>query len=197
VLTTAGVGCALLVGLWQAGADSAPAWRAADEPLADFLSGIDFVPNRPALDGLMGETAPAELIAIARGRNASMMESGLRLRAYRALALYPSTETEAALRAAVVEHGALAGGIDTLYARAAMESLAHVAPDGSVATLAPMLAHPSQDVRAGAALALRETGSPSAIPALRARLPEEPVLQVRLAIADALNELNEATEGTN
>ena len=99
----------------------------ADQAVAELLSGIDFVPSRGALDDTLGQAAPSELIAIAGGSEPTMNDAGYRLRAYRALALYPGPDTEAALRDAVVEHGQKSTGVDTLYLRAAMESLAIVA----------------------------------------------------------------------
>jgi len=162
-----------------------------DEP----LSGIEFVPDRSAFDGLMGDGAPDQLVAIALGNDAELADAGLRIRAYRALALYPSAANEETLRAAVAEHGAVARGVDTLYVRAAMDALARVAPDSAVDAIAPMLAHPSLDVRAGAARALGATGRDAAEPVLRARLATETVEQVRVAIADALR-LLEGTAGT-
>lgn len=202
-----GLGSALLAGFLasghagveaeaEAGAGGERPLGAPAESISEILSGIEFVPNRIALDGLMGDGAPAELIAIARGRDADLDDAGLRIRAYRALALYPSPESDSALRTAVAEHGAVPRGVDTLYVRAAMDSLARVAPDSSVTALAPMLQHQSQDVRAGAARALGATGSDAAEPVLRARLFEEPVMQVRLAIADALRALAKGTGGT-
>jgi HEAT repeat protein len=89
----------------------------------------------------------------------------------------------------------VARGVDTLYVRAAMDALARVAPDSAIDAIAPMLAHPSQDVRAGAARALGATGRDAAEPVLRARLATETVEQVRVAIADALR-LLEGTAGT-
>jgi HEAT repeat protein len=210
----AGLGFVLLAALWaarRAGADAQPgrisaahqmssATRfgevGADKPLTEILSGIDYAPSRDALDDVMGDAASDQLVAIARGAEADLDDAGLRIRAYRALALYAAPETETALRAAVAEHGAVDRGVDTLYVRAAMDSLAVVAPGRAVPALAPMLAHPSQDVRAGAARALGATGSDDAISHLRARLQEEPVLQVRLAIADALRRVDNASEGT-
>ncbi len=211
----AGLGLVLLAALWaarkagaganqprqtsvahQIGATPRFGEAIADQPLTEILSGIDYAPGRDALDDLMGDAAPDQLVAIARGTEASLDDAGLRIRAYRALALYAAPETEAALRAAVAEHGAVEHGVDTLYVRAAMDSLAVVAPDTAVPAIAPMLAHPSRDVRAGAARALGTTGSEAAVPYLRARLPDEPVLQVRLAIADALRRVDNASEGT-
>lgn len=161
----------------------------ADQAVVELLSGIDFVPNRGALDDTLGQAAPSELIAIARGGDPAMNDAGLRLRAYRALALYPGPDTESALQDAVMEHGQKSTGVDTLYLRAAMESLAVVAGADAVDTLSPMLDHPSRDVRAAAALALGATGSQSAIAPLRARLTVETVQQVRLALAQALRDL--------
>jgi hypothetical protein len=166
-----------------------------DQPLSELLSGIEFVPDRSAFDGLMGDGAPDQLVAIALGNDAELADAGLRIRAYRALALYPSAANEETLRAAVAEHGAVARGVDTLYVRAAMDALARVAPDSAIDAIAPMLSHPSQDVRAGAARALGATGRDAAEPVLRARLATETVEQVRVAIADALR-LLEGTAGT-
>jgi HEAT repeat protein len=176
-------------------ADGAPG-SPAEEPVSELLSGIEFVPDRGALDDVMGDAAPALLIAIARGRNANLSGAGHRIRAYRALALYPSEEIASTLRTAVAEHGAVARGVDTVYVRAAMDSLALVAPDSAVSALAPMLAHASQDVRAGAARALGATGSSGVVAVLRERLAVEPVLHVRLAIADALRRIVQASGGT-
>jgi hypothetical protein len=210
----AGLGLLVLAAVWaarKAGADvepghmtaahqisSAPRFGqfAADQPLTELLSGIDYAPGRDALDSVMGDAAADQLVAIARGTRSDLDDAGIRIRAYQALALYPAPSIEVALRAAVAEHGAVDSGVDTLYLRAAMDSLAAVAPDTAVSALAPMLAHPSQDVRAGAARALGATGADAVVPHLRARLQEEPVLQVRLAIADALRRVDNASEGT-
>ena len=171
-----------------------------DHPVGQLLSGIDFVPEREEIDSLLGGGAPAELLAIARGENTEMSDPGLRIRAYRALALYPSPDTETALLDAVTRHGAAESGVEIVYLRAAMESLAEVASNGSlvsvaIATLSPMLDHPLRDVRADAARALGATGGDGAVPALRARLAVEEVLQVRLAITQALRLLGESGEG--
>ena len=175
------------LGLWVAaragGLLEAPA---GDPQVVEQLSGIDYVPSRGSLDDALGDAALADLIAIARGEGDE--DAGLRIRAYRALALYPAPETAAALREAVAEHADVAG-LDTLYLRAAMGSLARVDGPDAVPSLGPMLDHPSRDVRAAAAAALGQTGAEEAIPVLRARLPLESVLQVRLAIADALRAL--------
>src|SRR5690606_10474145 len=71
---------------------------AGDRALVEILSGIDYVPSRGTIDDVLGEAAPEDLIDIARGVEGGE-DPGLRVRAYRALALYPSEETRAALRA--------------------------------------------------------------------------------------------------
>jgi HEAT repeat protein len=175
------------IGLWAAaGAGGQLQAPAGDPQVVEQLSGIDYVPTRGSLDEALGEAGLEALIAIARGEGDE--DAGLRIRAYRALSLYPGSQTAAALHDAVAEHISVAG-VDTLYLQAAMSSLARIDGEGAVPSLGPMLDHPSRDVRAAAATALGETGSGDAIPLLRARLPLEAVIQVRLAIADALRAL--------
>jgi hypothetical protein len=167
-----------------------PAAAPGDSPTVEALSGIDFIPNRATLDDVLGDSASSDLIAIASGQVSALNDSGVRLRAYRALALYPGDATAAALRDALARHGSAHNGVDTLYLRAAMGALAPVAGAAAVSDLAPLLDHPNQDVRTDAARALGATGSSDAIPPLRTRLSTETVQQVRLAIAEALRELS-------
>jgi HEAT repeat protein len=153
-----------------------------------MLSGVDYIPSRGLIDAQLGAGAADRLIAIARGTAEESADPGVRIRAYRALALYPGTATEAALRAGISEHGG-GGAIDTLYLRAAAESLVEIAGAEAVSDLVPLLDHQSRDVRASTARALGDTGSDAAVSPLRARLSIEEVGQVRLAIAEALREL--------
>lgn len=160
-----------------------------DARVVELLSGVDYVPNRAALDDALGAAVAADdLVAIARGSAPESADPGVRIRAYRALGLYPGSATEAALRAALAENAAGAG-VETLYLRAAAESLVKVAGAGAVDDIVPLLDHASRDVRATAAVALGRTGSDAAVPSLRARLSVEEVGQVRLAIAEALRAL--------
>lgn len=180
---------ATVFGLWAAARAAGPPPAAppdGDPQVVELLSGVDYVPPRNSIDDVLGGAAPDDLIEIARS---SAPDTGLRLRAYRALALYPSAETSAALRDALVDHGAADQGIDTVYLRAAMDSLARVDGAAAVPDLTPLLDHASRDVRAAVAAALALTGSPDAISPLRDRLAVEPVDQVRLAIAEALRQL--------
>lgn len=159
-----------------------------DTAIVEMLSGIDYIPTRGTLDSALGGLAEDRLIAIARGTAEESADPGIRIRAYRALALYPTAETASALRAAISEHAA-GGAVDTLYLRAALDSLEQVAGADAVDDLVPLLDHRSRDVRASAAVALGDTGSNAAVSPLRARLSVEEVGQVRLAIAEALRAL--------
>lgn len=156
-----------------------------DPAVVEELSGIDYVPTRSSLDDLFDGAAAEDLIELA----AEEPDPGVRMRALRALALYPGDETAAALRAAIDEHGGQETGTATLMTRLAALSLAKVDGAAAVLDLAALLEHDSRDVRASVAEALAETGSPSAVPILRDRLPVEPIEQVRLAITDALRKL--------
>jgi hypothetical protein len=160
-----------------------------DARVVELLSGIDYVPTRAALDDALGAAvATDDLIAIARGSAPESGDAGVRIRAYRALGLYPGTATATALRAGISEHAA-GGGVEILYLRAAIDSLVKVAGADAVDDIVPLLDHASRDVRATAAIALGHTGSDAAVAPLRARLSVEEVGQVRLAIAQALREL--------
>ena len=139
----------------------------ADAQLAEILSGIDYVPDRVALDDALGAAAPDVLIAIGRGDDPTFTDVGARIRAYRALALYPGPDTVSALRAVVSTHGASSSGMDTVF------------------------------VRAAAASALAVTGAESALVPLRTRRTVEQLAQVQIAIDDALRALGETTEATN
>ena len=157
-----------------------------DDPVEELLSGVDSVPSRTELDDAAGTDAEAELLVLAA--EGSSADTGIRIRALRALAMYPSTESQTTL-STVIETRAGGGGVDTLYLRAAMRSLAVIATTDAVDTIAALLTHDSRDVRAAAARALAITGSPAAVPLLRDRLGVEPTLQVRLALSAAIREL--------
>jgi HEAT repeat protein len=182
-------GLLMALAIARAGTTSAPVDPPPGDPeVVEALSGIDYVPTRGTLDGLMGGAAESELIAIARGAAEESADPGVRIRAYRALAAYPTAATESALRAAIVDH-ADEGELDTLYLRAAVASLVQVAGPDAVDDLVPLLDHASRDVRASTARGLGDTGSEDAVAPLRARLSVEEVGQVRLAIAEALRAL--------
>jgi HEAT repeat protein len=169
--------------------DCTGAYANANQDLLEILSGVDFVPPKARIDSVLGANAPADLIAIARN---PVEDEGLRIRAYRALSLYSEQQTIDALVEAIPDHGEDAEGelnttgIETVYLRAAMRSLAVVAGQQGVVHITPMLDHTSRDVRAATAHALAICGSLDAVPLLRQRLLAEEVPQVRVALEEAI-----------
>jgi hypothetical protein len=155
-------------------------------PLRDALSGIDYIAGRSVFDDLLGTAANTDLVAIAR--TDGDIDPGLRVRAYRALALYPTELSRDELVAAVADHTTVDAddGIETVYGRAAMDALAQVAGASAVDDLSPVLEHPSADMRAAAAMAMAKTGAADAVIALRARLAGETDAMVLVALRRSL-----------
>ncbi len=160
-----------------------------DPALIEILSGVSYVPPRPALDSALGGGAVDTLISIATGAH-PVDDPGVRLRAYRALSEYPDPTVEDALRDAVAAHGAGTDPMDNLLVRAAMDSLARIAGESAVDDISVHLTHASRDVRAAAARALAECGSQTALPLLRSRLLVEPESQVKAALSRAIRDLD-------
>ena len=163
-----------------------------NDAIIEILSGVDFVPEEQIIETVFGETAIDDLINIARDPDE---DAGLRIRAYRALALYPGDATVAELRRSINAHSddglvALAStGTDTILLRASMSSLAVIARAEAVDDISPMLNHKSRDVRAAAARALAVCGSLAAVNDLRVRLINETEPQVEWAIEEAIRVL--------
>lgn len=151
-----------------------------------LLSAIDFVPARADLDPVMGAAPVEELITLAQTG-----DPGVRIRAIRALAQYPSTEAHDALVALLADPGGT-DGMPVVLRRAALESLAEVGTPDDVGIITPYLTvsvAPERDLRAAAAHALRVLGSTVAVPALRAQQRIEESPQVLFAITEALRAL--------
>lgn len=184
-ILVAAISCAII------GGGVAFAVQPTDEVI-ELLSGMANSPSKTRIDLVMGETAVEDLIAIANDTSADS-DPGLKIRAFSALRHFGNTAdsgvAQAALVVAVDEHRNAASGTELLYLRAAMLSLAEVATDLSVPNLLGLLTHPSRDIRAACAQALGITGSPAAVQPLRDQALVELELQVKLAIADALFEL--------
>lgn len=166
-----------------------PLWLAA-AGIDDLLSGVDYVPDKPELDEALGDPPEDELIAIA---TSDATDPGVRVRAYRALAHYPTDPTRVVLMTAIASYQEATSGPEVLYLRAAMHSLAAVSGANAVLVLDDLLYSSSRDIRADAALALGETGSGTAVPLLHARRTEEQVAQVIWAIDEAIRMLNNST----
>jgi HEAT repeat protein len=161
------------------------------QPQIDVLSVMDKVPEQEEIEGAFGDTPVEGLVDVAQGE--SEADPGVRLRAYRALALYPGNATaHAELVAAIGRYAAPATSIEVLYLRAAIEALGVSGEPQDVDVLVPMLDfEASRDIRAATADALRELGAAAAIDPLRDRYAREQTAQVRLAISQALRELGQ------
>jgi HEAT repeat protein len=83
-----------------------------------------------------------------------------------------------------------------LLLRAAVEALgiARTGNPDDVPRLVPYLDHPSRDIRAATARALRDMCNTGAIVPLRTRYQNEQVDQVRLAISTALRDLGQCSQ---
>lgn len=116
---------------------------------------------------------------------------GVRLRAIRALPDFclptcAGTPAHTALLAVLaVEPETL--GKTILLQRATIEALGVAKSPGDVETLVSYLANASRDIRAATAFALLELCQPEASDALHARYAIETVMQVKLALFEALN----------
>ena len=126
------------------------------------------------------------------------VDTGVRLRAVRALTQYckaPCDSHEA--------HGTLVQliglpkyrdsrvGRDLLVLRATIESIGVLRVVDDMNFLLPFLQHPSRDIRAATARALRDLGNTQAITPLRNRYLVEDVPQVQTALSDALRVLGQ------
>jgi HEAT repeat protein len=169
----------------------------------DALSSIDRAPSAVDLDSALQTTdsaAATQLASIAIDPN---VDIGVALRSIFALTQYPqsvigSTLAHDTLVSLLQSTQSSTRPVDILRLRAAIEALGLLRVASDVDVIVPingdpsMLDHASRDVRAAAAHALRDLGNPAAVPALRTRLGQEMVAQVRLAIADALGALGGA-----
>jgi hypothetical protein len=146
-----------------------------------------FCPPEPG--GCAAGQPVTDLIALARDIEA---DPGVRLRAYRAIGLYPGTAARTALIEDLEVLAAAQPGTEQLYLRAAIEALGEVGEPQDVDNLTPFLDYePSRDIRAATADALRHLGCAclAATEPLDDRLDLETSQQVILAIHRALREL--------
>ncbi|MDB4954238.1 MAG: hypothetical protein JWO36_1807 [Myxococcales bacterium] len=187
---------------------AAVASAALSQQEINALSPIDSVPLKVTLDSVFNGAPQArdQLVAIAQDANGDI---GVRLRAIHTLWKYcpfstspsmspgpcittdPGWPVHLALVAMVPASPAAwpHSGADLLLLRAAIESLGLLKVSTDVDLLTPLLDHPSRDIRATAARALRDLCNPQATNPLRVRYAHENLDQVRLAISDALRVL--------
>jgi hypothetical protein len=191
---------ALLVALAAALATGA---TALPEPVQNTLTTIDSVPTKTQLDNVFptGE-ALANLSTIAQDNAADI---GIRLRAIHALAKYcpdllvvpantPCTTSELAhqtLEDLITESRDETSGAGVLLLRAAIETIGTLHLSDDAGFIEGLLDHPSRDVRAATARALRDLCNTQAITKLRVRYTAESTEQVKLAISEALRVLGQ------
>ncbi|HVK84276.1 MAG TPA: HEAT repeat domain-containing protein [Kofleriaceae bacterium] len=164
----------------------------------DALTQLDALPSSAQLNSVHG-SAQAALDNLRDIAGDDTIDPGVKIRAVRALPQYcdlpcsPTHEAHVALTTLVTtpRFRDARSGSDVLILRAGIESLGVLRVPEDVDLLVPQLSHPSRDLRAAAAHALRDLGNPAAIDALRARFVEEQVPQVSLAISDALRVLGQ------
>ena len=179
-----------LVGLVLAG-DGPGAERGGrlDGAVVDLLAAADEVATRERLDDVLGDAPLAELKQVAADE---AVDVGVRLRATRALGLYPSDEARTALHQAMAERGncvldgAAVTGTPLLFVRAALEALGAMHDPRDVERIVPCLQANSRDLRVAAARALRDLGASTAVCPLQERREVETVPQVQSAISEAL-----------
>lgn len=169
------------------------------------LTSIDTVPTKEQLDEAFQQGALAKLTDIVEAPDETIdpvegVDPGIKLRAIHALAKYCTVAT--ACTASDVAHQAVVGVIDdtrsaqtgaqVLMLRAAIETIGtmKVASDATMLQ-DDLLNHPSRDIRAATARALRDLCNPQAITPLRARYSNEMTDQVKLAISEALRILGQ------
>jgi HEAT repeat protein len=172
-----------------------PALAATPQVVA-ALTGVDFPvaksemdSQKASLDALLGTAALDTLSAIAAAGDD--VAPGIRLRAIRAIALYPSDPARAQLTSMISVHSPATSGFELLQLLSAIEALGTIGTPADVATIVPLLdKEESRDIRSAAARALRDIGSATAIAPLHARLAKETVPQVQFWISDALRVLS-------
>lgn len=166
-----------------------------DQDALNTLTAIDMVPTKQQINRAFDndeQKARDSLATIATDPDPQNV--AVRLRAIHALAKYCGTPT--ACTASDVAHQSIASvitanktattGSPVLVLRAAIETLGTMKVAADVSTLVPLLNHPSRDIRAATARALRDLCNAQAITPLRARYSAETTDQVKLAISEAL-----------
>jgi HEAT repeat protein len=166
------------------------------------LTAIDTVPTKEQITGAFEGTdqqALQNLHDIVTDPD-PLADTGIRLRAIHALAKYctasPCADNDLAHQsvASVLQTMRLAtSGSDVLLLRASIETLGTMRVANDVTSLTPLLDHPSRDIRAATARALRDLCNTQAITPLRTRYSSELTDQVKLAISEALRILGQCS----
>ena len=162
------------------------------------LTPIDVVPTTTQIDSVFGDHAGA-LAGLAALAQSGSADVGVRVRSLHALAGYCGggpTGTECG--SADPAHEALSQfisdnqdviGSQVVMLRAAVEAIGPLRVQTDLALLVPLLSHPSRDIRAATAHALRDLCNTGAIVPLGTQYEHETTQQVQMAIEDALRVL--------
>jgi hypothetical protein len=156
------------------------------------LTTIDEVPTKGELElALTDETDPTppeqKLIAYALGSGGDV---GIQLRAIAALTNYGSgADVHSTLTGLIAAYATAHSGSELLILRAAIEADGPLKVQDDLGILAPLLDHPSRDIRAATARTLAMLCNSNAITALQQRYQNESTDQVKLAISAALRTL--------
>jgi hypothetical protein len=169
------------------------------QPIINALTPIDSLPSSEQINDVFNDNPSEALTNLIQLANpSSPVDRGVQLRAVRALIHYcaatPCPQNDpalVALREVEARYHDARTGSDVLMLRAALESIGVLRHPQDMDRLVFHLQHPSRDIRATAARALRDLGNTNAIGPLRARYADEEFDQVRLAISDALRVLGQ------
>jgi len=169
------------------------------------LTTIDEIPNYDQLVESLGSGSSGDAVAnLAEAVSQSSTGIGVRLRAIHSLVticqapnVCDSTSAAHAALANIIAdpmYSTAPSGSNLLILRASIESLGQLKQTGDASSLIGFLDHPSRDVRATTAFALRDLcNTQSAVQtALHTRLQHEATAQVQLAISAALRALSQS-----
>jgi len=164
------------------------------------LTPVDQVPTKDQIDTVLGSNALTSLASIATDPDSTPDAISVRLRAIHALAKYCASTPCAAgdlahqsVASVITMTRDAATGSDVLILRAGIETLGAMRVASDATSLQLLLNHPSRDIRAATARALRDLCNTQAIPPLRARYSVELTDQVKLAISEALRILGQCS----
>lgn len=174
---------------------------AISNPQFDTLTPIDSVPSSQQITNVFNNSSSDALAGLQQLANPPVgifVDRGVQLRSVRALIHYcaatPCAEADPAhvtLLDVELAYRNARSGSELLVLRAVIESLGVLRIPSDLGILKEQLQHPSRDIRAVTARALRDLGNTNAIPFLRARFVVEEVEQVQTALSDALRVLGQ------
>lgn len=150
-----------------------------------YLSAHELRLTKDSLDRI-GPDVPRILIDLIQTPDATVK---VRVRACAALAFYPDSQTFDVLRSLLHERSFKGSEVGLQLRRQALRSLARGYGDRAVDDIMALRSDPEPLVREAVALSLGDAGSERALPMLETWLSVEPVLNVRVAVDDAVSKL--------